>query len=280
MNKFPVVEIFESIQGEGCLTGVPSVFIRTSGCNLRCAWKNSVCDSAYTSHNPEKPLWTDPEQIVEEILKVKSPETTHFVFTGGEPMLYQEGMYEVMKLLDERLCSNEGDLWIHFTVETNSTIVPSWDLLGIVDLWSMSPKLESSCCFEGKNISPERAKFHQTMRFNPSALMVYILFGMDVQMKFVWCGEDTMKEIDNFFTRLIKDAEDYFNENKQIVGVDRSFEDFEIAMDCLPVMLMPAGQTNDQINENAKSAVAACITRGWRYCDRTHIRIWGDIRGV
>lgn len=280
MNKFPVLEIFESIQGEGCLTGVPSVFIRVTGCNLACCFKNSICDTAYTSHKADKPLWTDPKEIVEEILKVKSPETNHFVFTGGEPMLYQEGMHEVIEMLDEKLRNSEGDLFTHYTVETNSTIMPRWELLDTVDLWSMSPKLESSCCFEGKNINPERAKLHQKKRFNPLALMVYIMFGLDVQMKFVWCGEDTMKEIDNFFANLIGEAENYFKENEEIVGTSRSFEDFELCMDCLPVMLMPAGQTNDQINENAKSAVAACITRGWQYCDRTHIRIWGDKRKV
>lgn len=276
MNKFPVVEIFESIQGEGIMTGVPSVFIRTTGCNLRCAWKNSICDSAYTSHHPEKPLWTTPEEIVEEIFKIKSPETNHFVFTGGEPMLHQKGMKDVIDLIDERMIEKEGRI-SHVTVETNATIVPEWEILDVVDLWSLSPKLESSCCFEGTDISEGARELHRKTRFNPKALLYYTTYGLEVQMKFVWCGEETMKEVDGFFNDLLK----YAKENKEpLFGEEYEPELFEYGFNGMSVQLMPAGQTEEQINQNAKSAIAACIARGWRYCDRTHIRIWGDKRKV
>ncbi len=77
-----ISEIFYSIQGEGMLTGVPSVFIRTSGCNLRCNW----CDTPYASWNPEGTARTI-EQIVAE---VQSHPARHVVLTGGEPMIAKD----------------------------------------------------------------------------------------------------------------------------------------------------------------------------------------------
>src|SRR4051794_22503665 len=81
---FPVkiAEIFYSLQGEGILTGVPSVFVRTSGCNLRCTW----CDTPYTSWQPEGEDLSN-EQIIEATMAYGA---SHVVVTGGEPMIAPE----------------------------------------------------------------------------------------------------------------------------------------------------------------------------------------------
>src|SRR5437588_11571336 len=74
-----ISEIFYSVQGEGMLTGVPSVFVRTSGCNLRCTW----CDTPYTSWEPE-----GTDQTLGGILStVRRFWSDHVVVTGGEPMI-------------------------------------------------------------------------------------------------------------------------------------------------------------------------------------------------
>ena len=89
-----ISEIFYSIQGEGTLVGVPSVFVRTSGCNLRCAW----CDTPYTSWEPQ-----GAERGVASIVdEVAGYGASHVVVTGGEPMIAPE-IEELTEELARRL---------------------------------------------------------------------------------------------------------------------------------------------------------------------------------
>ena len=119
-----ISEIFYSIQGEGELTGIPSVFIRTSGCNLRCAW----CDTKYASWYPE-----GSELLLEDVIEqaLKHP-ARHCVLTGGEPMIARD---------IEALAASLHAAGKHITIETAGTVDPA----GIVcDLASISPKLSNS----------------------------------------------------------------------------------------------------------------------------------------
>jgi 7-carboxy-7-deazaguanine synthase len=118
-----IAELFYSLQGEGALVGVPSVFIRTSGCNLRCAW----CDTPYTSWQPEGAEWS-LDRILDE---VRAHPARHVVVTGGEPMILPE-----VVPLTERLRA----LGRHITVETAGTVFRPV----ACDLMSISPKLSNS----------------------------------------------------------------------------------------------------------------------------------------
>ncbi len=118
-----VAEIFQSVQGEGFLTGTPSIFIRTSGCNLRC-W---FCDTRYASWEPE-----GDSSTIDGILTAIEPwNTPHVVVTGGEPLIFDE--------LSE-LCGELKRRGKHITIETAGTI----DREIACDLWSISPKLSNS----------------------------------------------------------------------------------------------------------------------------------------
>src|SRR5689334_3132039 len=103
-----ISEIFYSLQGEGELTGVPSVFVRTSGCNLRCAW----CDTPYASWNPEGVMRSVP-QIMTEIASHAG--ARHVVLTGGEPMIAKE----IRPLATEIKSTGR-----HITIETAATVAP------------------------------------------------------------------------------------------------------------------------------------------------------------
>src|SRR3712207_6627723 len=112
-----IAEIYQSVQGEGLLTGTRSIFVRASGCNLRC----SFCDTPYTSWSPE-----GEDLSVEEIVQsVQSLSSSHVVITGGEPMLFAE-----MIPLTRRL----AELSYHITIETAGTLF----LPVICDLMSIS----------------------------------------------------------------------------------------------------------------------------------------------
>jgi 7-carboxy-7-deazaguanine synthase len=152
-----IAEIFYSIQGEGSLIGVPSLFIRTSGCNLRCVW----CDTPYTSWQPEGDDWT-----LERILAaVDANPARHVVVTGGEPMIARD-MVQLTGGLRERAR--------HITIETAGTVYAPVSC----DLMSISPKLANSAP-EG-----EWRERHQRLRIQPEVLR-RLMSEYDYQLKFV-----------------------------------------------------------------------------------------------
>jgi 7-carboxy-7-deazaguanine synthase len=143
-----ISEIFYSLQGEGELTGVPSVFVRTSGCNLRCNW----CDTPYASWKPEGTTMS----VGEIVAAVRVHPARHVVLTGGEPMIAKE-----IHLLASELKA----LGYHITIETAATIAPE----GIAcDLASMSPKLANSAPDE--RLSAAWREKHEALRWQPDVV--------------------------------------------------------------------------------------------------------------
>lgn len=168
-----ISEIFYSLQGEGELTGVPSVFVRTSGCNLRCNW----CDTPYASWNPEGRQMT-PDEIVAEVIQYPAK---HVVLTGGEPMI-APGIHELAYQLQERA--------YHLTIETAATVSPG----GIAfDLASLSPKLAHSA--PDQRLDDTWRKKHEALRWQPGVVADWIGSG-NYQLKFVVGAETDLDEIE------------------------------------------------------------------------------------
>ena len=175
-----ISELFFSIQGEGELTGVPSVFVRTSGCNLRCRW----CDTKYASWKPEGENVT----INDLLDKVCSYPARHVVISGGEPMI-AKGIEEFTHLLKE-----SGK---HITIETAGTISPN----GIqCDLASLSPKLSDSTPKE-EDINKEWIDRHESKRLDYDILSEWVN-SYNFQLKFVVSKEEEIKEIQNVISRI------------------------------------------------------------------------------
>jgi 7-carboxy-7-deazaguanine synthase len=172
-----IAELFYSLQGEGSLVGVPSVFVRTSGCNLRCSW----CDTPYTSWKPEGADLT-LDQIVEQ---VKAFPARHAVVTGGEPMIAAD-----IVQLTERL----RGLGMHLTIETAGTVFKPV----ACDLMSISPKLANSTP-EGPWAVP-----HDRLRIQ-AGVLAQLMERYDYQLKFVVEKPQDLVEIEDLVAALAAD---------------------------------------------------------------------------
>lgn len=173
-----ICEIYASNQGEGILTGTPSVFVRTSGCNLRC-W---FCDTPYASWYPEGP-YLPANEILTQTLALK---LRHIVITGGEPMIHRS-LIELCRALRE----HEK----HITIETAGTVHLSLEC----DLVSISPKLASSAPNEEMSGS-----WHATHNKRRERLDVVrqLISEHDYQLKFVVDSPSDADEVLHYIERL------------------------------------------------------------------------------
>ncbi|WP_284006990.1 7-carboxy-7-deazaguanine synthase QueE [Haloarcula pelagica] len=239
-DALPINELFCSLQGEGRLAGTPSVFVRTSGCNLRC-W---FCDSYHTSWEP-----TGDWYAIEDLLDaVAGYDADHVVLTGGEPLVHDASA----DLLD-RL----ADRGYHTTVETNGTIVPD----APIDLASVSPKLASSTPTPDRDPKGEGewARRHENRRLDVDALAA-LVERYETQLKFVVTGPEDMSEIEALLERVRAAADDPVPDDS--------------------VLLMPEGRTRDRLDETRPVVADLALEHGYRYTPRLHVTLWNDAPGT
>lgn len=251
-----------TIQGEGKLAGIPVLFLRTSGCNLRCSWQLpdgqiSICDTPYSSFYTESMLTLEVEKIA-AILRHNQQNISHLVISGGEPMLQHMELLKLIRLLKEEFP------W-HISIESNATIY-SPELAEVVDFFSLSPKLPNSAPTLDKLKNTPWESFHRTeaqhrtRSHQPAVIQKFINISninpdKDFQLKFVVGQSSDLLEIKN----LLEQLEHWLPSD---------------------VLLMPLGKNQEELAKTCGLVLDACIENGWRYAPRMHIELFGDKPGV
>ena len=223
-------EIFHSIQGEGLNIGKPAVFLRLALCNLACSW----CDTKYTWEwqkydLKEQTLDISTNEIQRQILRHNC---TYLVVTGGEPMLQQKQLIPLLQNLKNKE--------FHIEIETNGTIVPDPELVGLVDHWSVSPKLQNSGNPRLSREIPEAYHFFTNM---PSCHFKYVIQNEDDYME----AQSIMQ--------------------KYGVAPGKTF-------------LMPEAQNTEGLLERSRWLVELCKSHECLYSTRLQILLWDNMRGV
>lgn len=240
-------EIFHTIQGEGPSVGMPAVFIRASRCNLHCHW----CDTDHTWNFVGTP-WPHAKDSVVGYAKHRKEDVTVAldpVDAAERILAFRCGRAVITG--GEPLLQQEGFLEMivairrqrpdyRIEVETNGTRMPTPEMVEAVDQFNVSPKLANSGMAEGLRVRPEVLR---ALAANPRAWF-----------KFVVARPGDLEEI----LRLCADH--------GIVG-ER-------------VSLMPEGRTAVELDLTAGWLAESCRDLGLRFCDRLHVRLWGDRRGV
>lgn len=240
-------EIFHTIQGEGVSAGVPAVFVRSSLCNLHCVW----CDTDHT-WNFEGTPWKHEKDALPGYAKHRKED----VMMECSP---DEIAARVLDFPCARAVLTGGEPLLQeadflaligairgrrpdylFEVETNGSRIPSPAFHDAVDQFNVSPKLANS-------------GMDARLRLNPDAL-AFFAASPKAWFKFVVAEPDDLIEI-----RALRDAH----------GIPLS-----------RILLMPEGRNADELDRSARWLADLCRDEGFRFCDRLHIRLWGDKRGV
>ena len=240
-------EIFHTLQGEGPSAGLPAVFIRASRCNLHCVW----CDTDHT-WNFEGTPWPHEKDATPGYAKHRKSEATIELTPAAAADLILSYHCPRVVITGGEPLLQENDFFemiTHiraqqtdcvFEVETNCTRTPSTAFAQAVDQFNVSPKLSNSGVKISLRLVPN------TLRFFASSSKAWF--------KFVIAAKADLDEVLTL-------------QNQFSIPASR-------------ILLMPEGRTAAELDTTAADIAEICRTHGLRFCDRLHIRLWGDKRGV
>ncbi len=249
-----LVEHFFSIQGEGRYTGVPSLFFRFGGCNMRCEGFGCAqtsdkgvtvlgCDTVYAVNKEHfSHAWnsiTSVDQLISIVDHYEIDYAMDIVFTGGEPLLNMSDLVFV-EFLDYLV--EQGH---KITFETNGSLDIDYEQFPVYKevILALSVKLSNSAESYNKRVRPE---------------IIYNL------------------------ARYAKEAFFKFSINEELIslGLDEEIEEICSHAPNIQVYCMPVGGSKTEVEQNALPLIEYCKIKGYTYSDRLHIRIWDQISGV
>ena len=251
-----------TIQGEGKMAGVPVLFVRTAGCNLRCMWllpdgEVSLCDTPFASFDTRGEKRVEVETVKNLVLN-NLGNMNHLVVSGGEPFIQPDGLANLISELKK-------ERQLHVSVETNATIFNE-EMVQQIDFFSLSPKLRNSVptnekLDKTKAVIPFEPGQAEKTRRNISVIQQFIDHcrqnqGKDFQLKFVVQNHDELTEIEeSFLNHLTRWKPD-------------------------DIVLMPLGSTPEELRQTRLVTIEAAIERGWRYSPRLQINYFNGVAGV
>ncbi|MBU6171179.1 MAG: 7-carboxy-7-deazaguanine synthase QueE [Verrucomicrobia bacterium] len=240
-------EIFHTLQGEGPSAGLPAVFIRASRCNLHCVW----CDTDHT-WNFEGTPWPHEKDATPGYGKHRKSETTiELTPAAAADLILSYHCSRVVITGGEPLLQENDflEMITHiraqqpdcvFEVETNGTRTPSPAFAQAVDQFNVSPKLSNSGVKAPLRLVPDTLRFFAS---SPKAWFKFVIASM--------ADLDEVLALQNGFSIL-----------------------------AARILLMPEGRNSAELDTTAANIAELCRSHGFRFCDRLHIRLWGDKRGV
>jgi 7-carboxy-7-deazaguanine synthase len=251
-----------TIQGEGKMAGMPVLFVRTAGCNLRCMWllpdgEVSLCDTPFASFDTRGEKRVEVETVKNLVLN-NLGNMNHLVVSGGEPFIQTVGLANLISELKK-------ERQLHVSVETNATIFNE-ELVQQIDFFSLSPKLRNSVptnekLDKTKAVIPFEPVQVEKTRRNISVIQQFIDHcnnneGKDFQLKFVVQNHDELSEIEESFLN-------------HLTGWKPD-----------DIVLMPLGSTPEELRQTRLVTIEAAIERGWRYSPRLQINYFKGVAGV
>ena len=249
-----LVEHFFSIQGEGRYVGVPSLFLRFGGCNMRCEGfgcsqetPNGTtvigCDTVYAVNREHFAAnWIEireAQQLIGILDLYELPSNVDIVLTGGEPLMYADDSLFIT-FLEAMVARGQ-----RVTFETNGSMMVDFEKFPVYKacVFALSIKLENSG--EAYN---KRIKANTIFSLATNSKEAFFKFSIDA---------------------------DSIN-----IGLDEQIEEIISHSPNTQVYCMPVGGSKAEVEKNAEPLIEYCKVKGYTYSDRLHIRIWDEVSGV